>query len=88
MTSQADFEKAVEDVKTLAKKPSDADLLKLYSLYKQATVGDAQGARPGMFDIVGRKKFDAWVSVKGKTQDEARKDYIEFVNHLRMTKSQ
>lgn len=34
------FNKAAEEVKELSSQPSDADLLELYSLYKQATVGD------------------------------------------------
>lgn len=35
-----EFNKAAEDVKNLNSTPSDNDLLELYSLYKQATVGD------------------------------------------------
>lgn len=34
------FNKAAEEVKELRAPASDADLLELYSLYKQATVGD------------------------------------------------
>jgi diazepam-binding inhibitor (GABA receptor modulating acyl-CoA-binding protein) len=33
--SQADFDKAAEDVKNLSKKPSDDQLLQLYGLYKR-----------------------------------------------------
>lgn len=35
-----DFEAAAAEVKTFTKKPSDAELLELYGLYKQATSGD------------------------------------------------
>ena len=35
-----EFNKAAEEVKNLKQKPSDEDMLKLYGLYKQATVGD------------------------------------------------
>lgn len=34
------FEAAAEEVKTLTKRPTDVELLELYALYKQATVGD------------------------------------------------
>jgi diazepam-binding inhibitor (GABA receptor modulating acyl-CoA-binding protein) len=34
------FDKAAEDVKNLKQTPSDDELLELYALYKQATVGD------------------------------------------------
>lgn len=34
------FEKSVEGVKQLAKTPNNDDLLEIYALYKQATVGN------------------------------------------------
>jgi acyl-CoA-binding protein len=34
------FNKAAEDVKAFTKKPTDEELLEIYSLFKQATVGD------------------------------------------------
>ncbi|MBA3539441.1 MAG: acyl-CoA-binding protein, partial [Deltaproteobacteria bacterium] len=42
-------------------------MLELYALYKQATAGDASGSRPGMLDLRGRAKFDAWARHKGTT---------------------
>lgn len=35
-----EFEKAAKEVNELKNKPSNDELLKLYGLYKQATVGD------------------------------------------------
>lgn len=35
-----EFTKAAEDVKKLKTQPTDAEMLELYSLFKQATVGD------------------------------------------------
>nr|CAH7756044.1 unnamed protein product [Callosobruchus chinensis] len=34
------FNKAAEDVKNLKSKPSDADLLEIYALFKQGSIGD------------------------------------------------
>jgi diazepam binding inhibitor-like protein len=34
------FDKAVEDVRKLKVKPTDPELLQLYALFKQATMGD------------------------------------------------
>ena len=31
-------------------------MLEMYALYKQATAGDATGARPSMLDLRGHKK--------------------------------
>ena len=54
-------------------------LLELYALYKQATVGDATGSRPGMLDVRGRAKFDAWAQRKGMSKDAAMEAYITAV---------
>jgi diazepam-binding inhibitor (GABA receptor modulator, acyl-CoA-binding protein) len=54
-------------------------LLELYALYKQATVGDASGSRPGMLDLRGRAKYDAWAKHKGLTADAAMQAYIAVV---------
>lgn len=45
--------------------PSNDEKLAVYSLYKQATVGDVQGDRPGMFSMEARAKYDAWAKRKG-----------------------
>jgi acyl-CoA-binding protein len=48
-------------------------------LFKQAPQGDATGSRPGMLDVRGRAKFDAWAKHKGKTKDAAMEAYIALV---------
>ena len=73
----AAFAAAVEASKGLG----DAGLsrqarLTMYSLYKQATVGDAPETCPaGRFDAAGRLKWSAWVGVRGMGSDEARMRY-------------
>jgi diazepam-binding inhibitor (GABA receptor modulating acyl-CoA-binding protein) len=54
-------------------------LLELYALYKQATSGDVNGSRPGMLDVKGRAKYDAWAKRKGMTKDAAMQAYIDLV---------
>ncbi len=78
----AAFENAVKESKTLKSKPSNDILLKLYSLYKQATEGDVTGERPGGFDFKGAAKFDAWEELKGKSKDDASSEYIKLVTNL------
>lgn len=63
-------------------KPSNEFKLKMYALYRQATDGDVRGKRPGMLDLVGRFKYDAWASLKGTTADEAMRRYIEEVSQV------
>lgn len=79
---KAQFEQAQKDVKTLTKRPSNEELLTLYSLFKQATDGDVKGARPGMLDMVGRAKYDAWSKLKGTSADQAMKNYLGVVKKL------
>ena len=79
---KAQFEQAKVDVEKLKQRPSNDVLLQLYGLYKQATVGDATGSRPGMFDMVGRAKYDAWAKLKKTSKDEAMKQYVALVQSL------
>lgn len=76
------FEAAKGRVEKLSKRPSDAELLDLYGLYKQATEGDVTGSRPGFLDLKGRAKYDAWAKVKGASSEEAMKQYVALVDGL------
>nr|AEZ53129.1 acyl-CoA binding protein [Onychostoma macrolepis] len=81
--SEAEFQKAAEEVKQLKAKPSDAEMLEIYSLYKQATVGDVNTARPGMLDFTGKAKWEAWEAKEGMSKDDATKAYIAKVEELK-----
>jgi len=76
------FERAAEAAKSLPSRPDDATMLKLYALYKQGTVGDVQGARPGFFDFVGAAKYEAWEKLRGTSTDDARRQYVDLVGKL------
>ena len=80
---QARFDKALADSKLLPAKPDNSTLLQMYALFKQGSMGDATGERPGFTDFVGRAKFDAWAGLKGKSQDEAKQGYIDLVESLK-----
>jgi carboxylesterase len=82
MSLPDDFEAAVARVNGLAVAPASSTLLELYGLYKQATAGDATGARPGFTDFKGRAKYDAWASRKGMTRDAAMNAYIAAAGKL------
>jgi diazepam-binding inhibitor (GABA receptor modulating acyl-CoA-binding protein) len=80
---KAAFETAVADSKKLPEKPDNMTLLQIYSLYKQSTEGDVEGKRPGFTDMVGRAKYDAWATLKGKTADEAMQEYVDLIESLK-----
>lgn len=80
---QERFEKAQVEVKTLPAKPSNDDLLALYALFKQASVGDASNAKkPGRFDLVGKAKYEAWSNLSGTPADDAKQRYVDTVDRL------
>lgn len=75
------FQEASERVKSVSDPGNDMKL-RLYALYKQATVGDVQGKKPGITDFVGRAKFDAWKKLQGTASDQAKRMYVDTVNNL------
>ena len=81
------FQDAKARVEKLAARPSNDRLLDLYGLYKQATEGDVAGARPGLLDLKGRAKYDAWAGRKGGSKDDAMKKYVALVDSLEAGKS-
>ena len=76
------FDDAVARSKTLTRRPDNATLLKLYASYKQASLGDATGARPDVFDLVATAKFDAWDAIQGTSRDDAMAAYVELIDKL------
>lgn len=77
-----EFEKAVKAVGTLADDPGNDTKLRLYALYKQATVGDVEGKRPGFTNPVGRAKYDAWAALSGTPREQAETHYVAEVGRL------
>ena len=78
------FEQAAEESKNLSMRPSNESLLQLYSLYKQATIGDVDTDPPANpFDFVAKAKYDAWAGLKGKPNQAAMQEYINLVDKLK-----
>jgi diazepam-binding inhibitor (GABA receptor modulator, acyl-CoA-binding protein) len=82
MDLKDEFDLAVKNSKDLPAKPDNETLLKLYSLYKQATEGDVNTDPPSGFDFVGLAKHTAWSSQKGKSREMAMSEYVLLVNSL------
>ncbi len=80
---QTEFDAAVASSKNLTERPDNQTLLRLYSLFKQASEGDVSGKRPGFTDLVGRAKYDAWASLQGTAPETAKQAYIDLIESLR-----
>lgn len=84
MELREQFEEAAKNSKQLPSKPDNETLLQLYSLYKQGTEGDVNTDPPSNpFDFVNKAKYEAWTSLKGKTKDDAMREYVALVEKLK-----
>lgn len=56
-------------------------MLRLYAYYKQAVKGDnfSFNADP---DVKTAFKFNAWMQLRGMSEEEAKKEYINLVNSI------
>mmetsp|Transcript_71659 Transcript_71659/g.133979 ORF Transcript_71659/g.133979 Transcript_71659/m.133979 type:complete len:94 (+) Transcript_71659:84-365(+) len=83
MGLEEDFQAAI-DVITKGKptkgSATNEDKLKLYGLYKQAKEGDNTAAQPWAIQLEAKAKWDAWTQHKGKSSEDAMKEYIDEVN--------
>lgn len=83
METEKKFSHAQEEVKNLAKRPSNDELLSLYSYFKQASQGDVDGSRPGMLKVTERAKWDAWKKLEGMDRSHAMESYCNLVEKLK-----
>jgi Delta3-Delta2-enoyl-CoA isomerase len=67
---------------TLNEDPGSDVKLKIYALFKQATIGKCNTPKPSMVDFVNRAKWNAWSELSNLSQDEAEKQYISIVSEL------
>lgn len=74
--------KAIKDSANQNVKMSDDELLQIYALYKQGTTGDNNTDKPGMLDLKGKAKWEAWNKLKGKSKETAQKEYVELARNL------
>ncbi|ORY74515.1 acyl-CoA-binding protein, partial [Leucosporidium creatinivorum] len=82
------FDRAVDIVQSLPRsgpiQTNYDDKLLLYSAYsptastnKAPTEGDIKASRPGLLDVLGRAKWDAWNKRKGLSTEEAERLYVQ-----------
>lgn len=77
-----EFEEAKDALDAFPQEQNNDTKLALYAYYKQATVGDATGPRPGFTQMVARAKYDAWAKLKGTSTADAEAGYIAEANRV------
>ncbi|KAL2040504.1 hypothetical protein N7G274_006947 [Stereocaulon virgatum] len=88
VAQSAPFQKAVVDSKKLKAKPTDEELLQLYSLFKVGTGEDIlKATKPGSFDFKAKYKYNAWKKLVDEktTPETAQKEYVDLVEKLKGT---
>ena len=76
------FEAAKKRVMELPERPSNEKMLEVYSLNKQATIGDINIDKPAMFDFIAAAKYNSWTKKKGMSKEDAQQKYIDFIESL------
>ncbi|KAF8305385.1 acyl-CoA-binding protein, partial [Clavulina sp. PMI_390] len=80
------FDRAVEIVQSLPKngpiQTGYEEKLALYRYVWHSTVGNVKQSRPGMWDMLGRAKWDAWAKQKDLSPPEAKWLYVDTVQKV------
>ena len=70
-------------VKNLTKRPDDDELLTIYGLYKQVTIGDCDTPEPtGILNIKEKSKWANWKKLENMSRTDAMIKYIRCVEFL------
>ncbi|XP_039251757.2 enoyl-CoA delta isomerase 2-like [Styela clava] len=78
----AKFETAKQQLNSFSNDPGNETKLKIYALFKQATVGKNTTDKPGALNFVGQYKWSAWTDLGDMSKDDAKQNYIDLVSEL------
>lgn len=76
------FSEAASHLQTIHHSIEVTDLLEIYGLYKQATVGRCNTQKPSVFNMQNRSKWCAWNDLGEMSCAEAKRLYIEKVQKV------
>ncbi|XP_039252427.2 enoyl-CoA delta isomerase 2-like [Styela clava] len=81
-SADTNFQTAKERLNTLGIQPENNTKLKMYALFKQATVGKNKTDKPEASNFAGQYKWSAWTELGDMTKDEAKQAYVDLVTDL------
>lgn len=79
---ETNFNRAADYLQHLVNKLDSKELLRFYGLFKQATVGRCNVAKPGIFNMQGRAKWTAWNELDGMSKEAAMIAYVNALNEI------
>lgn len=91
MTTEDKFRAAVNVIRSLPKngsyQPSYDLMLRFYAYYKQATEGECKESQPAFWEVVKKKKWEAWTRLGKMSRHEAMENYVEQLKKIVETMS-
>ena len=82
MQLEENFNDHVNRMRSKETPTSDQDLLILYGLYKQVTIGNCNIVQPWTVQIEQYARWKAWYGIYGMNRKMAMRQYIEKVDEL------
>lgn len=76
-----EFNTAFQKISLLKTAVAPDHMLKLYAFYKQATCGNNEFSEENQ-DLRSGFKFNAWMQLKGMSQEQAKREYIKLASEL------
>ncbi|KAK7092844.1 acyl-CoA-binding domain-containing protein 5-like isoform X2 [Littorina saxatilis] len=85
-TAEEKFYAAVKVIRGLPKngsfQPSHELMLKFYAYFKQATEGPCTAPKPGIWNLVNRKKWEAWSELGEMQKESAMLFYVDELKNI------
>ncbi|XP_070175138.1 acyl-CoA-binding domain-containing protein 5-like isoform X3 [Littorina saxatilis] len=85
-TAEEKFYAAVKVIRGLPKngsfQPSHELMLKFYAYFKQATEGPCTAPKPGIWNLVNRKKWEAWSELGEMQKESAMLFYVDELKNV------
>ena len=72
----------LRDNKQVMEQLSQDKQAQVYGLFKQASNGDNTAAEPSAVNALAKGKWDAWTAQKGKSKEDAEKEYCELIEEI------
>lgn len=80
---EQDFAAASKFLESIVSSLEQSHLLQFYGLYKQATVGKCNIAKPGLFALQAKAKWNAWNELGDIGKEVAMQKYVDKMYELR-----
>eukprot|EP01112_Ceratiomyxa_fruticulosa_P007510 TRINITY_DN1953_c0_g2_i1.p1 TRINITY_DN1953_c0_g2~~TRINITY_DN1953_c0_g2_i1.p1 ORF type:complete len:241 (+),score=53.20 TRINITY_DN1953_c0_g2_i1:250-972(+) len=82
LSLQLQYDEAVNFLNNTKIAVSTQQQLEFYSYFKQITIGPCNTPKPGLFDFIGKSKWEAWKGLGSMGKEEAMQKYVDLFNKI------